>query len=107
MRLEAKVAVITGGTRGIGEATAELFVAQGCKVVIAGRSVEKGQALAERLGESVIYVQADVMREDDIKSTIDLAASSFGKLDILFNNAGAGTGGNFETVTQQDFADGM
>jgi NAD(P)-dependent dehydrogenase (short-subunit alcohol dehydrogenase family) len=106
-RLEGRVAVITGGTSGIGEATAELFVEQGCQVVIAGRSKVKGAAIAERLGSNVIYSYADVMVEDDIKAVIDLAVERFGKLDVLFNNAGAGTGGNFETVTQQDFSDGM
>ena len=106
-RLEGKVAVITGGTSGIGEASAELFAREGCKVVIAGRSVAKGEAIAERLGANVVYTPADVMKEDDIKATIDLAVKTFGKLDILFNNAGGATHGTFETVTQQDFADGM
>jgi NAD(P)-dependent dehydrogenase (short-subunit alcohol dehydrogenase family) len=106
-RLEGRVAVITGGTSGIGEATAELFAAQGCRVIIAGRSEAKGAAIAERLGSNVIYSCADVMVEDDIKAVIDLAVEHFGKLDVLFNNAGAGTGGTFETVTQQDFSDGM
>jgi NAD(P)-dependent dehydrogenase (short-subunit alcohol dehydrogenase family) len=106
-RLEGKVAVITGGTSGIGAATAEIFVEQGCHVVIAGRSEAKGEALAERLGAGALYARADVMVEEDIRAVIDLAVEKFGKLDILFNNAGAGTGGNFETVTQQDFSDGM
>ncbi len=66
-RLEGKVAVITGGTSGIGEATAELFVKENCKVIIAGRSTDKGQAIDERLGENVCYVNADVKIERDIK----------------------------------------
>ena len=69
-RLEGKVAVITGGTSGIGESTAELFVQQGATVVLTGRSVEKGQAIADRLGDSAHYMEADVSKEDDIANTI-------------------------------------
>jgi NAD(P)-dependent dehydrogenase (short-subunit alcohol dehydrogenase family) len=105
--LEGRVAVITGGTSGIGAASAELFAEQGCRVVIAGRSVEKGEAIADRLGENVVFARADVMIEEDIKAVIELAVEKFGKLDILFNNAGGGTGGTFETVTQADFSAGM
>ena len=60
-QLAQKVAVITGGTSGIGEATAECFVAEGAQVVICGRSIDKGEALAERLGEHCRFIQADVM----------------------------------------------
>ncbi len=107
LRLENKVAVITGGTSGIGAATAEVFAKEGCKVVIAGRSVEKGEALAKQLGNNVVYKRADVMIEDDIKAVIDFAVSHFGKLDILFNNAGGSTQGGLDTVTQDDFTYGM
>ena len=88
-RLEGKVAVITGGTSGIGEATVELFIAEGAQVVLTGRSRDKGAALAERLGENAVYFCADVTREEDIKASIDAAVDRFGKLDVLFNNAGA------------------
>ena len=106
-KLEGKVAVITGGTSGIGAATAELFAQEGCKVLIAGRSVEKGEAIAKRLGEGVLYAPADVMKEEDIKAVIDLAVEKFGHLDILFNNAGGPAGGTLETISQSDFADGL
>ncbi len=66
-RLEGKVAVITGGTSGIGAATAELFVKQGAQVVLTGRSEEKGAALAGRFGERAVYGRRDVTREDDIR----------------------------------------
>ena len=92
-RLAGKVAVITGGTSGIGEATAELFVSEGARVVICGRSVEKGQAVADRLGENCQFVIADITQETDIKKTIDAAVTAFGRLDILFNNAGGPTHG--------------
>ena len=106
-RLQGKAALITGGTSGIGEATAERFAQEGCRVVIAGRSVEKGEAIAERLGENVIYQQADVMREADIEAAVQRTVDEFGGLDILFNNAGGPVGGTVDDVTQEDFDHGM
>jgi NADP-dependent 3-hydroxy acid dehydrogenase YdfG len=64
-RLEDKVAVITGATSGIGERTAEIFVEQGASVVIAGRSSEKGDAIAHRLGENALFVRRDVTQESE------------------------------------------
>ncbi|HJN49233.1 MAG: SDR family oxidoreductase [Pseudomonadales bacterium] len=106
-RIEGKVAVITGGTSGIGEATAELFIAEGAKVVIAGRSEEKGQAIADRLGENAIYQRADVMKEEEIKAVIDLAAEKFGSLDILFNNAGGPAAQGLDDVTPESIGYAM
>ena len=100
-RLEGQVAVITGGTSGIGEATAELFVEEGACVVICGRSVEKGQAVAERLGENCRFLTADITREEDIKQTIEAAVAEFGRLDILFNNAGGPTHGLVDAVEEE------
>ena len=93
-RLEGKVAIITGGTSGIGAATAELFADEGANVVIAGRSEQKGSALADRLGPNVHYEQQDVTVEDDVRRVIDDTAERFGRLDVLFNNAGGPTAGN-------------
>ena len=100
-RLEGKIAVITGGTSGIGEATAEVFAAEGAKVVIAGRSEEKGTQIANRLGANVVYQRTDVINEQEIKALIDLAVARFGRLDCLFNNAGGPTPGTLETVTKK------
>ena len=100
-RLRGKVAVITGGSSGIGEATAELFVDEGAAVVLTGRSVERGEAVAKRLGDSAIFVMADVMFESDIKRAIDTAVDAFGGLDILFNNAGGPTDGPLTSVTEE------
>ena len=102
-RLENKVAVITGATSGIGEATAEMFVAEGAKVIIAGRSEKKGKAIAERLGPNAVYQRTDVMIESDIKAMIDLAVSRFGRLDCLFNNAAGADRGRLDTITPEDF----
>ncbi len=77
-RLEGKVAIITGATRGIGYSTAELFVEHGARVMITGRTVEAGEALAEKLGENAVFVRTDVTREDDIKAMIDTAVERFG-----------------------------
>ena len=105
-RLKGKVAVITGGTSGIGEATVELFVAEGAQVVLTGRSRDKGAALAERLGENAVYFCADVTREEDIKASIDAAVDRFGKLDVLFNNAGASVRTDISTITAAEIEHG-
>ncbi|UCE81130.1 MAG: SDR family oxidoreductase [Methanobacteriota archaeon] len=90
MRLKDKVALITGGSEGMGYATAKLLLAEGARVVISGRSAEKG-AKAERalkvVGE-VAFVQGDVSRDDDVAKIVDEAIRLFGRIDIVFNNAG-------------------
>ena len=100
-RLKGKVALITGGTSGIGAATAELFIKEGATVVITGRSVEKGQGLAESLGPNASYREADVMEEAAIADCIGYTTSTHGKLDILFNNAGGPVGAPLEQLTQK------
>lgn len=102
-RLADKVAVVTGGTSGIGEGTVELFVEQGARVIFTGRNAEAGGAIAARLGANALYVQGDMAKEKDVKRAIDTAIDRFGRLDCLFNNAGAGSPGTVESVTQADF----
>src|ERR1700753_1765856 len=94
-RLDGKVAVITGATSGIGLRTAEIFVAEGAKVVIAGRRAPEGEALAKKLGPACLFRRTDVTIEDEMRQLIALAVDKFGRLDCLFNNAGgpAQTGG--------------
>jgi NAD(P)-dependent dehydrogenase (short-subunit alcohol dehydrogenase family) len=94
-RLNGKIAVITGATSGIGLRTAEVFVAEGAKVVIAGRRAPEGEALAEKLGAACVFRRTDVTVEDDMRSLINEAVDKFGRIDCLFNNAGgpAQTGG--------------
>ncbi len=94
-RLDGKVAVITGATSGIGWRSAEIFVAEGAKVVIAGRRASEGEALAKKLGAACIFRQTDVTQEDQMRALIGAATDKFGRLDCIFNNAGgpAQTGG--------------
>jgi NAD(P)-dependent dehydrogenase (short-subunit alcohol dehydrogenase family) len=84
--LDGKVAIVTGGTSGIGERIAEVFVAEGAKVVVAARRQEEGEKLAQRLG--VTFIRADVANEDDVKTMVDHAVKAFGRVDCLVNNAG-------------------
>src|SRR6266849_1147591 len=89
-KLDGKVAVITGGASGIGHAAVRLFVEEGCRVVIADLQDDKGAALAEELGKSASYLHVDVSREADVSGAIAHAVARFGRLDCIFNNAGAG-----------------
>jgi len=106
-RLKGKVALITGGTSGIGAETARLFVSEGAKVLIVGRSEDKGQALAKELGDDVIYKMADITKEEDIKASVDATIKHFSQLDILFNNAGGSVGAGIEDITQSDIDYGV
>ena len=106
-RLDGKVALITGGTSGIGEATVTLFAAEGAKVLIVGRNADKGVQMAERLGGGARFFKADVTRESEIAAAVAAATAAFGRLDILFNNAGGNTKGGVTDFTQQDFAEAM
>src|SRR3981189_1757326 len=87
-RLDGKVAVITGATSGIGLSTAEIFVAEGAQIVIAGRRVPEGEALAKKLGAACVFLKTDVTQEDQMRALIGNAIDRFGRIDCLFNNAG-------------------
>ncbi|XP_062094877.1 short-chain dehydrogenase reductase 2a [Humulus lupulus] len=87
-RLEGKVAIVTGGARGIGEATVKLFAKHGAKVVIGDVEDTAGKVLAETLGASVSFLHCDVSLEEDVENLIESTISRYGQLDILFNNAG-------------------
>ena len=91
MRLKDKVALITGGTSGIGEATAILFAKQGAKVAITGRNEKRGHAVTEQImkdGGDAIFLRTDVRKANECRRAVDETVTSFGRLDILFNNAG-------------------
>ena len=91
MRLENKVALITGGTSGIGEATAILFAKEGAKVAITGRNEKRGHAVIEQIiqnGGEAVFIRTDVRKSAECQRAVDETLRAFGKLDILFNNAG-------------------
>lgn len=88
-RLAGKVAVITGASGGIGLCTVEMFIAQGAMVVAADIRVPEGEALASRLGANCAFRETDVMNEAQVRALVDFAVERFGRIDCLFNNAGA------------------
>lgn len=91
MRLNDKVALITGGTSGIGEATAMLFAAEGAKVAITGRNEQRGATVVKQITQHdgpAIFLRADVSVAPDCQRSVEQTLQAFGRLDILFNNAG-------------------
>ena len=103
-RLEGKVAIVTGGASGIGEASVRLFVREGCKVVVADRDVAAGERLAEELGSAALFQPTDVTSEADVKAAVDRAVAAFGRLDCMFSNAGvSGDLRPIEEVTVEEY----
>ncbi len=102
--MEGKVAVVTGGASGIGEATVRLFVKEGARVVIADMQRERGENLAAELGDAAQFVEVEVRQEDQVKAAIDTAVDSWGRLDCIFNNAGfGGVLGPVEDIPVEEF----
>ncbi len=91
MRLANKVALITGGTSGIGRATALLFAREGARVVITGRNEERGRQVVEEIqkaGGSALFIRSDVRLAEECRRAVEDTVRGFGPIDILFNNAG-------------------
>jgi len=106
MRLENKVAIITGAGSGIGAATAKLFAKEGAKVVVADYVEEGGLKTVEEIkaaGGEAIFVKADVSKAADIDAMVSKCVETFGKLDILFNNAGIAPMGKIEEFSEDDW----
>ena len=101
--LAGKVAVVTGSTQGLGAAIATLYVKEGAKVVLTGRSAADGKAVAKRLGRNAIFEETDLVRVDDCRRLIDVALKRFGKVDILVNNAVDATRATVDDVTPEIF----
>ena len=103
-RLEGKVAVITGAASGIGRATVDLFVAEGAQVIAADLQEDKGAQIEHEHKGSCAFVRCDVMQEDEIAAAVNAAKANFGRLDILFNNAGTGGARDMaDAVTAEGF----
>ena len=105
MRLKGKVALITGGSEGMGFTTAGLFLREGAKVVITGRSRDKGSKAIQKLrslGE-VKFVQGDVSRAADARRMVERTVKSFGRIDVLFNNAGVYIEKMAEDMTEDEW----
>lgn len=104
MKLKDKVALITGGSLGLGKSTALLFAEEGAKVIITGRTEKTLKAVAEeakKKGLDIDYLVSDVSKESDCKDAVDYVINKYGKIDILFNNAGVlFTGTTHETNTE-------
>ena len=94
MKLEGRVAAITGGTRGIGRGIAEAFLAEGARVVLNGRSEDKGRAALEEMGvgDAAHFIAGDVRVQADVEAFVDGAIDRYGRIDILVNNAGGSSG---------------
>lgn len=93
-RLEGKVAIVTGGTSGIGEKCVDIFLENGAKVAFCGRNEKRGKEICEQMkrkyGEEVecLFVRCDVSDEEDVKKFIEITVKKFAKINILFNNSG-------------------
>lgn len=91
MRLKNKVALITGGTSGIGSATALVFAREGASVAITGRNSERGERVVQDItndGGKAVFIKSDVQLADDCRQAVEKTLAHFGKVDVLFNNAG-------------------
>jgi NAD(P)-dependent dehydrogenase (short-subunit alcohol dehydrogenase family) len=103
-RLEGKVAVITGAGSGIGAETARLFVQHGCRVLVADMRADAAEQVAAELGDAAAAVRVDVSRESEVAAMIAGAVERWGRLDVLFNNAGFGGAiGPIESTSLDDF----
>jgi NAD(P)-dependent dehydrogenase (short-subunit alcohol dehydrogenase family) len=103
-RLEGRTAIVTGGASGIGAASVRLFAAEGARVLIADMQRERGEALARELGDAGVFRKVDVTREADVKGAVDDVIQRWGRLDVIYNNAGFGGAlGPIEQTSVEDF----
>jgi NAD(P)-dependent dehydrogenase (short-subunit alcohol dehydrogenase family) len=108
MRLKDQVAIITGATSGIGKATALLFADEGAALVLTGRRVDLGKSVeaeCRQKGVRCVFVETDHTRLEDCQRVVDVAVAEFGRIDILFNNAGIVTKGTADTTPEDVWRD--
>lgn len=103
MRLAEKVALITGAGSGIGEATARLFAREGARVIVADRDEPAGRRVAAEIGEAARFVAMDVTDPAQVRARVETALGFWGRIDILFNNAGIGCVGALHEVPEEEF----
>jgi 3alpha(or 20beta)-hydroxysteroid dehydrogenase len=102
-RLDGKVAIVTGGARGQGEAEVRLFAAEGAKVVISDVLVDEGTRLAGELGDAVAFTRHDVSSEEEWEAAVAFTLERFGRFDVLVNNAGIAHGAPIARHTVADY----
>ncbi|HMB24546.1 MAG: SDR family NAD(P)-dependent oxidoreductase [Chloroflexota bacterium] len=103
-KLSNKVAIVTGGTSGIGKATALLFAEEGAQVIITGRRADLGRGVESEIrerGGGGVFIATDHTQADDCSRLVERTLAEFGRVDILFNNAGVVTSGTAETTTEE------
>jgi meso-butanediol dehydrogenase/(S,S)-butanediol dehydrogenase/diacetyl reductase len=108
MKLKNKTAIITGGTSGIGKATALLFAEQGANLIVTGRRLELGKAVeaeCSQKGGRCVFVEADHTKLEDCQRVVETAIKKFNQIDILFNNAGIVTKGTADTTSDEIWQD--
>lgn len=103
MKLEGKVAIVTGGAQGMGAAHVKRFIEEGAKVVFTDINEELGQALATELGESAKFVKQDVTNEADWTNVVEQTEAAFGTIDVLVNNAGISMSKPLLEMTENDY----
>lgn len=105
-RMDGKVVIVTGGSSGIGRATAIAFAKEGAKVVIAARRVNEGEETVRQImdaGGEAIFVQTDVTQANEVQALVDRTLEQYGRLDAAFNNAGSGKGVRLVDLTEDEW----